>query len=117
MSHRPPLLLRAGCDIAALCRPLFASATPRQLETMVHTGNYDWKLRFIVCPERKVKRCRKSFCDSCCASDGGRSSGLAVQAGSPNRPDVLSVKNRGGKRLRKRLAVSGSGVRREDEHG
>jgi len=70
-----------------------------------------------VCPERKVKRCRRSFCDSCCASDGGRSSGFAVQAGSPNRRDVMPVKSRGGKRLRKRLAVSGSGVRREDERG
>jgi hypothetical protein len=29
--------------------------------------------------------------DSCCASDGGRSSGFAVQAGSPNRRDVMSV--------------------------
>ena len=37
------------------------------------------------------KRCRRSFCDPCCASDGGRSSGLAVQAGSPNRRDVMSV--------------------------
>jgi retron-type reverse transcriptase len=70
-----------------------------------------------VCPERKVKRCRRSFCDSCCASDGGRPSGFAVQAGSPNRRDVMPVKSRGGKRSRKRLAVSGSGVRREDEHG
>jgi RNA-directed DNA polymerase len=70
-----------------------------------------------VCPERKVRRCRRSFCDPCCASDGGRSSGFAVQAGSPNRRDVMSVKSRGGKRSRKRLAISGSGVRREDEHG
>jgi len=70
-----------------------------------------------VCPERKVRRCRRSFCDPCCASDGGRSSGFAVQAGSPNRRDVMSVKSRGGKRSRKRLAVSGPGVRREDEHG
>ena len=53
-----------------------------------------------VCPERKVKRCRRSFCDSCCAGDGGRSSGLAVQAGSPNRRGVMPVKSRGGKRLR-----------------
>ena len=45
-----------------------------------------------VCPERKVKRCRRSFCDSCCASDGGRSSGFAVQAGSPNRRGVMPVK-------------------------
>ncbi len=44
-----------------------------------------------VCPERKVRRCRRSFCDPCCASDGGRSSGFAVQAGSPNRRDVMSV--------------------------
>jgi hypothetical protein len=29
--------------------------------------------------------------DPCCASDGGRSSGFAVQAGSPNRRDVMSV--------------------------
>ena len=63
-----------------------------------------------VCPERKVKRCRRSFCDSCCAGDGGRSSGLAVQAGSPNRRGVMPVKSRGGKRLRKRLAISGSGA-------
>jgi retron-type reverse transcriptase len=70
-----------------------------------------------VCPERKVRRCRRSFCDPCCASDGGRSSGFAVQAGSPNRRDVMPVKSRGGKRLRKRLANSGSGMRREDEHG
>jgi RNA-directed DNA polymerase len=70
-----------------------------------------------VCPERKVRRCRGSFRDPCCASDGGRSSGFAVQAGSPNRRDVMPVKSRGGKRSRKRLAVSGSGVRREDERG
>ncbi len=70
-----------------------------------------------VCPERKVRRCRRSFCDSCCASDGGRSSGFAVQAGRPNRRDVMSVKSRGGKRSRKRLAISGLGMRREDEHG
>jgi hypothetical protein len=70
-----------------------------------------------VCPERKVRRCRRSFCDPCCASEGGRSSGFAVQAGSPNRRDVMSVKSRGGKRSRKRLAISGSGMRREDEHG
>jgi hypothetical protein len=44
-----------------------------------------------VCPQRKVKRCRRSFCDPCCASDGGRSSGFAVQAGSPNRRDVMPV--------------------------
>jgi hypothetical protein len=53
-----------------------------------------------VCPERRVKRCRRSFCEPCCASDGGRSSGFAVQAGSPNRRGVMSVKSRGGKRLR-----------------
>ena len=70
-----------------------------------------------VCPQRKARRCRRSFCDLCCASDGGRSSGLAVQAGSPNHRDVMPVKSRGGKRLRKRLANSGSGMRREDEHG
>jgi RNA-directed DNA polymerase len=70
-----------------------------------------------VCPQGEVKRCRRSFCDPCCASDGGRSSGFAVQAGSPNRRDVMPVKSRGGKRLRKRLANSGSGMRREDEHG
>jgi len=70
-----------------------------------------------VCPERKVRRCRRSFCDPGCASDGGRSSGFVVQAGGPNRRDVMSVKSRGGKRSRKRLAISGSGVRREDEHG
>jgi RNA-directed DNA polymerase len=70
-----------------------------------------------VCPQRKARRCRRSFCDPCCASDGGRSSGFAVQAGSPNHRDVMPVKSRGGKRLRKRLADSGSGVRREDERG
>ena len=70
-----------------------------------------------VCPQRKARRCRRSCCDPCCAGDGGRSSGLAVQAGSPNRRDVMPVKSRGGKRSRKRLANSGSGVRREDEHG
>src|SRR3954453_4837057 len=70
-----------------------------------------------VCPERKGRRCRRSFRDSCCAGDGGRSSGFAVQAGSPNRRSVMPVKSRGGKRLRERLAISGSGVRREDEHG
>jgi RNA-directed DNA polymerase len=70
-----------------------------------------------VCPGRKVRRCRRSFCDPCCASDGGRSSGFAVQAGSPNRRDVMPGKSRGGKRSRKRLAVSGPGVRREDERG
>jgi RNA-directed DNA polymerase len=69
-----------------------------------------------VCPERKVRRCRRSFCDPCCASDGGRSSGFAVQAGSPNRRDVMSVKAGVGSD-HGRLAVSGSGVRREDEHG
>jgi hypothetical protein len=70
-----------------------------------------------VCPQRKARRCRRSCCDPCCASDGGRSSGLAVQTGSPNRRDVMPVKSRGGKRSRKRLADSGSGVRREDERG
>ncbi len=44
-----------------------------------------------MCPQRKGKRCRRSFCDPCCASDGGRSSGFAVQAGSPNRRDVMPV--------------------------
>ena len=53
-----------------------------------------------VCPERRVKRCRRSFCEPGCASDGGRSSGFAVQAGSPNRRSVMPVKSRGGKRLR-----------------
>ena len=70
-----------------------------------------------VCPERRARRCRRSCCDSCCAGDGGRPSGFAVQAGSPNRRGVMPVKSRGGKRLRKRPAVSGSGVRRADEHG
>jgi retron-type reverse transcriptase len=63
-----------------------------------------------VCPERKVRRYRRSFCDPCCASDGGRSSGFAVQAGSSNHRDVMPVKSRGGKRSRKRLAISGSGM-------
>jgi hypothetical protein len=44
-----------------------------------------------VCPQRKGKRCRRSFCDPCCASDGGRSSGFAVQAGNPNHRDVMPV--------------------------
>ncbi len=70
-----------------------------------------------VCPERRARRCRRSCCDSCCAGDGGWPSGFAVQAGSPNCRGVMPVKSRGGKRLRKRPAVSGSGVRREDEHG
>jgi len=70
-----------------------------------------------VCPERRARRCRRSCCDSCCAGDGGWPSGFAVQAGSPNRRGVMPVKSRGGKRPRKRPAVSGSGVRREDEHG
>jgi hypothetical protein len=53
----------------------------------------------------------------CCASDGGlRPSGFAVQAGGPNRRSVMPVKSRGEKRLRKRPATSGSGMRREDEH-
>jgi len=42
--------------------------------------------------------------DPCCASDGGRSSGVAVQAEIPNHRSVMSVKSRGGKRLRKRSA-------------
>ena len=86
--------------------PQGASASPLLANIYLH-----------VCPQRKARRCRRSCCDPCCASDGGRSSGLAVQAGSPNRRDVMSVKSRGGKRSRKRLADSGSGVRREDEHG
>ena len=69
--------------------PQGASASPLLANVYLH-----------VCPERKVKRCRRSFCDSCCAGDGGRSSGLAVQAGSPNRRGVMPVKSRGGKRLR-----------------
>jgi hypothetical protein len=40
----------------------------------------------------EVKRCRRSLCDPCCASDGGRPSGFAVQAGSSNRRDVMPVK-------------------------
>ena len=86
--------------------PQGASASPLLANVYLH-----------VCPQRKARRCRRSCCDPCCASDGGRSSGFAVQAGSPNRRNVMSVKSRGGKRLRKRLADSGSGVRREDEHG
>jgi len=39
-----------------------------------------------------------------------------VQAEIPNRRSVMPVKSRGGKRLRRRLAVSGSGERRGDEH-
>ena len=54
--------------------------------------------------------------EPCRASDGGRPSGFAVQAEIPNCRSVMSVKSRGGKRLRKRLAISGSGVQREDEH-
>jgi hypothetical protein len=53
----------------------------------------------------------------CRASDGGLwPSGFAVQAGDPNHRSVMPVKSRGGKRLRKRPATSGSGMRREDEH-
>ncbi|MGI8413532.1 MAG: reverse transcriptase domain-containing protein [Solirubrobacteraceae bacterium] len=61
--------------------PQGASASPLLANVYAH-----------VCPERKVKRCRRSFCDSCCASDGGRSSGFAVQAGSPNHRGVMPVK-------------------------
>jgi hypothetical protein len=50
------------------------------------------KLFKHVCPQRKESDVEGSFCDLCCASDGGRSSGFAVQAGSPNRRDVMSVK-------------------------
>ncbi len=46
--------------------------------------------------------------DTCRASDGGWPSGFAVQAEIPNRPSVIPVKSRGGKRLWKRLATSGS---------
>jgi hypothetical protein len=45
-----------------------------------------------VCPDWRVRRCRRSFCDPCCASDGGRSSGFAVQAGSPNHRGVMPAK-------------------------
>jgi hypothetical protein len=76
--------------------PQGASASPLLANVYLH-----------VCPERKVRRCRRSFCDPCCASDGGRSSGLAVQAGGPNHRGVMPVKSRGGKRLRKRPANSG----------
>jgi hypothetical protein len=52
----------------------------------------------------------------CCAGDGGLwPSGFAVQAGDPNYRSVMPVKSRGEKRLRKRRADSGPGVRREDE--
>ncbi len=61
--------------------PQGASASPLLANVYLH-----------VCPERKVKRCGRSFCDSCCAGDGGRSSGFAVQAGSPNRRGVMPVK-------------------------
>jgi RNA-directed DNA polymerase len=69
--------------------PQGASASPLLANVYLH-----------VCPERRVKRCRRSFCEPCCASDGGRPSGFAVQAGSPNRRSVMPVKSRGGKRLR-----------------
>ena len=39
-----------------------------------------------------------------------------MQAEIPNRRSVMPVKSRGGKRLRRRPATSGSGERREDEH-
>ena len=55
--------------------------------------------------------------EPCCARDGGRPSGFAVQAEIPNCRSVMLVKSRGEKRLRKRPAISGSGMRREDEHG
>jgi hypothetical protein len=48
--------------------------------------------------------------EPCRASDGGRPSGVAVQAEIPNHRSVMPVKSRGGKRLRKRLAESGSGM-------
>jgi hypothetical protein len=48
-------------------------------------------------------------------SDGGRSSGFAVQAEILDRRSVMPAKSRGGKRLRKRLVNNGSGVQREDE--
>ena len=99
----------------AFMDPELAAAFSRDLEH--ERSELYSKLILHVCPERKVKRCRRSFCDSCCAGDGGRPSGFAVQAGNPNRRSVMPVKSRGGKRLRKRPAVSGSGVRREDEHG
>ena len=40
-------------------------------------------------------------------SDGGRSSGFAEQTENSNRRSVMSVKSRGGKRLRKRPAAAG----------
>jgi hypothetical protein len=48
LSDRPRLMLRPGSDILAVWRPLFPRATPRQLETTLRTGNYDWKLRFTL---------------------------------------------------------------------
>ena len=43
--------------------PQGASASPLLANVYLH-----------VCPERRVKRCRRSFCEPCCASDGGRES-------------------------------------------
>ncbi|MEA2589091.1 MAG: hypothetical protein QOH66_2018, partial [Actinomycetota bacterium] len=65
---------------------------------------------------RWFRRRRSTGHRACCASDGGRSSGFAVQAESPNRPQAAAVKSRGGERWGKRPATSGSGERREDEH-
>jgi len=78
-------------------------------------GTSKWNKIEHVCPERGVGRWGGRQHEPCCASDGGRSSGFAEQAESPNRRSVMPVKSRGGKRLWKRPAISGSGTRREDE--
>ena len=67
--------------------------------------------RWKVCPEGgsvgHVEDCQHQPCR---ISDGGRPSGFAVQAEIPKRRSVMLVKSRGGKRLRKRPANSGSVV-------
>jgi len=71
-----------------------------------------------VCPERRSDGdVEDPQHEACCAGDGGRSSGFAEQAENSNHRSAMPVKSRGGKRLRRRLAISGSGEQREDEQG
>ncbi len=39
-----------------------------------------------VCPHREVKRCRRSFCELCCASDGGLALRVRRAGGEPKPP-------------------------------
>jgi RNA-directed DNA polymerase len=39
-----------------------------------------------VCPHREVKRCRRSFCEPCCASDGGLALRVRRAGGEPKPP-------------------------------